>query len=106
MTFATNTVFNPFPSSITNSALTDAEINAHLTQGVPALSRALGNIAISADLVESMDLNADDDQQRPNGWPNDFGDFGRAWLHSDIKDVPYFYTYPKFDMIIKKGGLK
>lgn len=47
--FATNTVFNPFPISITNSILSEAQISAHLTQGVPALSRALGSVRLSND---------------------------------------------------------
>ncbi len=104
--FAVNTVFDPHPSSITNAVLTEAEINAHLTQGVPALSRALGSVSV-ANVAESFDMDAeDDDQQRPNGWPNNYDDLGTAWLHSDIKDVPYFYTFPKFDLITVKGGLK
>lgn len=104
--FATNTVFNPFPSSITNAVLTEAEISAHLTQGVPALSRALGSVAVSQSIVRSKDMNDDTPRDRPNDWPKNFDDLGRSWLHSDIKDIPYYYTYPKFDLIITEGGLR
>ena len=86
--------------------LTEAQISAHLTQGVPALSRALGNVALSDRVAESFDMNSKGRDDRPNEWPNNFDDFGAEWLHSDIKDVPYFYTYPKFDLIIQKGSLK
>lgn len=104
--FATNTVFNPFPPTVTNAVLSEAEINAHLTQGIPALSRALGSVGISFRDSESYDMNERNMRARPNGWPNNFSDFGEDWLHSDIKDIPYFYTYPMFDLIIEKGGLK
>ena len=36
--FATNTVFNPFPASITNAVATRLETDYHLAQGIPALS--------------------------------------------------------------------
>lgn len=104
--FATNTVFKQFPVSITNSVLSQAEINAHLTQGIPALSRALGSIGLSNDQDKSFDMNVDSIEDRPNGWPNDYSDLGRSWLHSDIKDVSYFFTYPKFDTMVRQGGLK
>lgn len=105
--FATNTVFNPFPPTITNAVLSEAEINAHLTQGIPALSRALGSVPLNNDDgLNSYDMNTQDDLARPNDWPNNSKDFGKDWLHSDIKDIPYFYTYPVFDLIIKKGDLK
>lgn len=106
LVFATNTVFNPFPVSITNSVLSEAQISAHLTQGIPALSRALGSVRVMNPVIEQFDMNTDSDEQRPNGWPNDSSDFGESWLHSDIKDIPYYYTYPKFDLMIMKGNLK
>lgn len=31
---------------------------------------------------------------------------GYAWLHSDMKDMAYFYVYKLFDQIVEKGGLK
>lgn len=107
LVFATNTVFSPFPPSITNAVLSEAEVSAHLTQGVPALSRALGSVAVFSDSgMLSYDMNEKSDVERPNDWPNDFKDFGKDWLHSDIKDVPYYFTYPKFDVMVEQGGLK
>ena len=104
--FATNTVFNPFPVSITNAVLSEAQISAHLTQGIPALSRALGNVEVDKVLADSYDMNDKRNVERPNGWPNNYSDFGTDWLHSDIKDIPYYYTYPKFDKIVDQGGLR
>lgn len=104
--FATNTVFNPFPTSITNSVLSEAQISAHLTQGVPALSRALGNVKVSNSGSVSFDLNSKGIQYRPNGWVRDVPDFHDDWLHSDIKDVPYYFTHRIFDKLIEGGGLR
>lgn len=43
-------------------------------------------------------------EARPNDWPNDFDDLGQSWLHSDIADIPYYFTYPKFDIIVAHGA--
>lgn len=51
-------------------------------------------------------MNVQNPATRPNDWPYDLDDFHKDWLHSDIKDVPYFYTYPKFDKIVEQGGLR
>ena len=106
LVFTTNTVFNPFPASITNAVLTDAQISAHLTQGIPALSRALGNVKVACNGAVSYDMNGQEAEDRPNNWPNNYSDFGQDWLHSDIKDVPYYYTYPKFDKMVEQGDLR
>lgn len=104
--FATNTVFKQFPVSITNSIFSEAEINAHLTQGIPALSRALGSVRVSNGGAISFDLNSKGMQYRPNGWIRDGSDFHDDWLHSDIKDVPYYFTHKVFDKLIEAGGLR
>ena len=47
---------------------------------------------------------------RPNGWVTRsngvFGDWGTRWLHSDMKDVSYFYVYKLFEKFNEVGGLK
>lgn len=63
-------------------------------------------MGLSNDQDKSFDMNVDSIEDRPNGWPNDYSDLGRSWLHSDIKDVSYFFTYPKFDTMVRQGGLK
>lgn len=41
----------------------------------------------------------------PNGWPSRTKYPGR-WLHSDIKDMSYYFTYRFFEKLIEKGGLR
>ena len=34
-------------------------------------------------------------------WPSErSGRYARTWLHSDLKNVAYFYIYPLFDRIV------
>jgi hypothetical protein len=41
-----------------------------------------------------------------NGWPRTGGKYGQAWLHSDIKDVAYYYNWKVFDDISVRGEMK
>ena len=65
---------------------------------------ALGSVDIDLSLSESIDMNDMRQEARPNDWPNDFDDLGQSWLHSEIADIPYYFTYPKFDIIVAHGA--
>ena len=39
---------------------------------------------------------------RPNGWPRQ----GNNWLHSDMKDMAYFFVYKLYEQISTKGNIK
>ncbi len=102
--FATNTVFNPYPISIIDSVATRLEIDAHLALGIPALSPPTGRTRFSPHIMPSYDLNTVDfmknDWPRPKNTP-----LGNRFLHSDIKNVAYFYVYSVFKKIIEEGEL-
>ena len=102
--FATNTVFNPYPASITNSVASRLETDYHLAQGIPALSPPTGRTDLSDVNVTSFDINTP--QFMANTWPrpND-GQLGGRFLHSDIKNVAYFFVHPVFRKIVEVGGL-
>ena len=102
--FATNTVFNPYPTSITNAVATRLETDFHLAQGIPALSPPTGRTDLSDVNVTSFDINTP--QFMANTWPrpND-GHLGGRFLHSDIKNVAYFFVHPVFKKIVEVGGL-
>ena len=102
--FATNTVFNPNPASITNSMATRLETDFHLAQGIPALSPPTGRTDLSDVNVTSFDINTP--QFMANTWPrpND-GQLGGRFLHSDIKNVAYVFVHPVFRKIVEVGGL-
>ncbi len=103
--FATNTVFNPYPVSITNAAATQLETDAHLTLGIPALSPPTGRTDLSPINVTSLDMNAH--RFIKNIWPRpDDGELGDRVLHSDIKNIAYFFVSPIFETLIEAGGLE
>ena len=106
--FATNTVFNPTPASITNATATRLEIDMHLALGIPALSPATGSTNFAAgddEIIPSTDLEMYRD---PSSWPTQGRnpELQNKWLHSDIKDIAYLFTYELFYDIVQKGGLE
>ena len=107
--FSTNTVFNPYPISITNAVASRLEIDSHLTQGIPALSPPTGRTDLSHKGIPSYDMNGS--QIKATTWPREpasigSDDLGDNWLHSDLKNVAYFYTHRLFQKIVEVGGLR
>ena len=43
--------------------------------------------------------------QRPNNWPTRTR-WTNRWLHSDMKDVSYFFNFKFYEKVIEKGGLR
>jgi pimeloyl-ACP methyl ester carboxylesterase len=104
MVFSTNMVFNPFPASITNAVATRLETDSHLTQGIPALSPPTGNTDLTASGIASFNMNST--RFMANTWPRSIdGNLGGRFLHSDIKNVAYFFVHPVFKKIVEVGGL-
>lgn len=102
--FATNTVFNPYPESIMNPYATRLETDFHLAQGIPALSPPTGRTRFREDLMQSIDMSTS--VYMANTWPRpDDGQLGGRFLHSDIKNVAYFFVHPVFRKIVEVGGL-
>jgi hypothetical protein len=75
-----------------------------LGDGVPALSRAMGRNQLDLFANRNLNMNA-----KKNSWPLERlnSDLLDRWLHSDIKNVAYLFTYKVFDDIVRgKGGLQ
>ncbi len=102
--FATNTVFNPSPESILNPRASRLETDFHLAQGIPALSPPTGRVSLWQKRIPSFDMNSA--EFMANTWPRpDDGQLGGRFLHSDIKNVAYFFVHPVFRKIVEVGGL-
>lgn len=101
-------VFNPRPESITNNVIPLLTRDAHRAQGIPALAPSVGWTGLSELFGEgsSFDeqvLDEDEGVQRPNDWPDD-SEYGKRWLHSDMKDVSYYYNFMFYYKLKEKGG--
>ena len=116
----TNTVFYCYPTSMNSTNISLLVRAAHLTQGIPALARPTGGTSVFPVLNRSSNYNLDhvptpEDEEdesatsfglmRPNGWPARSKWNGR-WLHSDMKDVSYFYNFMFYETVVEKGNLR
>jgi hypothetical protein len=85
-----NPVFNRDYEPMLATNATSDEVMYALAKYVPAVSSAVGGLALRDDLVTSIDLNGTSFR---NGWGRNHSTFGNAWFHSDMKDMAYFYVY-------------
>ena len=112
----TNTVFKLQPESMNTNSIPLLLRGAHLAKGIPARTPASGALRWGDDDNMSMymfdlnDITPTAKITRPNGWiarPNGlFDDWGNRWLHSDIKDMAYFYVFKFFEKVKETGGIE
>ena len=112
----TNTVFKVQPESMNTNSIPLLVRGAHLAMGIPSRTPPSG--AVRWGDADNMDMYMFDLNDatpsakipRPNGWvarPNGwFSDWGNRWLHSDIKDMAYFYVFKFFEKVKETGGLE
>ena len=103
-------IFNPRPESITNNVIPLLTRDAHRAQGIPALAPSVGWTGLALYLNASDTFDEDDQSetaaiQRPNGWPI-HSDYATRWLHSDMKDVSYFYNFMFYYKLKTKGNIQ
>ena len=95
------------PEWMNSAELSDLQVNSLLAQGIPTLTPAVGNSSMSEifrNPDRSQDLNSA--SFKSEDWPNRGGDWQTRWLHSDMKDVAYYYAFKLFRYIVEQGGLK
>jgi hypothetical protein len=82
---------------------------AHLALGIPALTPAAGIVPFGGnpmiDFMVNVNENNSSGVERPNGWPSK-PSYHDRWLHSDIKDVSYFFSFKFYEKLIEKGNLQ
>ena len=72
-----------------------------LADAVPAESWAMGGNALAWKESACGNLQLDTLNNMSGQWPSErSGRYARTWLHSDLKNVAYFYIYPLFDRIV------
>ena len=107
-------VFRHNPDEMFVSNIVVVVRNNILAQGIPELSYPIGYTNVtSAYCVENIDLNSDANMRRDDeAWPQrdvDFSDDGQRpnrWLHTDLMNLPHFYTHKLYQRLVEEGDMK
>ena len=91
-------------ASLSNVAKTIAKTEYHkvLGDGIPAISFAAG-----ANDTNGLTDNYDFQSETPNGWPEeqqekiDDDTTLDLWMHSDLKNVAFFYVYKLYEKSVR-----
>ena len=112
----TNAVFDRGVPAMFNQTISDYDKADILAFHIPAVSSPAGKVVtIGSNLSGVHDYNLDENAYRANGWGREGviveDEHGvqhteRPWLHSDIKNMAYYYVYPAFTNIVEKGEMK
>ena len=112
----TNTVFKLQPECMNTNSIPLLVRGAILAKGIPARTPASGamrwgdNMNMQRRMFNLGDTSENAMIERPNGWitrPNGlFDNWGERWLHSDMKDMSYFYVFKFFEKLKEIGGLE
>lgn len=107
-TVVTNAVFARTASAMFDPTATqDAQFET-LAKYIPAVSGAAGKRSIFAAYDRDINMNFDSEQGvvRANGWGRNHPQYESSWLHSDMKDMAYFYVFKFFEKAKVTGGIE
>ena len=107
----TNAVFDRGVSAMFSSMISDYDKADILAFHIPAVSSPAGKVAVFND-NDAVDMNVNckanswgrQGVQSKDGQGQTITTF--PWLHSDIKNMAYYYVYPAFTNIVEKGAMK
>ena len=103
-----NPVFNRGFSPMLDGNASEDDQWLAVAKYVPAVSSPVGGNEIAA-LMNNVDMNLNSELNgvpRPNGWGRVPVKNQIPWLHSDMKDVAFFYVYKLYKQLIQKGKLR
>ena len=95
-------------SAMFNPTISDYDIADVLAFHIPAVSSPAGKVEMLPNRSLYFDMNT---KGRANDWgrpddPNLLEGEEMPWLHSDIKDMAYFYVFKFFEKLKEKGELE
>ena len=113
----TNAVFDRGVSAMFSPTISDYDKADILAFHIPAVSSPAGKVAIRTAQQWQMakDFNLNELTYRANGWGREGVDVENEqgqvittynWLHSDVKNMAYYFVYPAFTNIVEKGDMK
>ena len=97
-----NPVFDRGYAPMLSGGASEREVFMSLAKYVPALSSPVGGNTV---LGRNRDFDLNSDTFR-NGWGRPAVKNQTPWLHSDMKDMAFFYVYKLYEQLVQKGSLK
>ena len=95
-------VFEHDPDEMFSATITTNMQNRILAKGIPALSIPTGNCPfLPIDASRHFNMNS----LTQNAWCRNHPENHSRWLHTDIQNTAFFFTYGVFERIVDKGGL-
>lgn len=102
-----NPVFDRGYAPMLSGGASEQEVFTALAKYIPALSSPVGgNKVLDSTDYFDFDMNQERFVPRPNGWGRPAVKNQTPWLHSDMKDMAFFYVYKLYEQLIQKGNLK
>ena len=99
-----NPVFSASGTQMTNPSATQDDIWRALAKYVPAISSPVGG----SEALNRNNVNLNDSSEvgRPNDWGRDHNVYEASWLHSDMKDMAFFYVHKLYEQLVTRGALQ
>ena len=99
----TNAVFERSVTAMFSPTIPLAERNRILAYNVPAVSESTGSVPTFESQSKFVNLNS---SAYKNGWGRSGNPYNDQWLHSDMKDMAYYYVFRLYDELVQKiqGG--
>ena len=103
-------VFRHNPDEMFTSNIVVEMRNNILARGIPELSYPIGYTNLSDTI--NYDLNHKNFRRDDETWPQrsivygDAPDAGRRWLHTDLMNLPHYYTHKLFKKLVEEGEMK
>ena len=96
-------VFSCSGTALNNRDATWDDVRVSLAKYVPAISSPVGGVSTFDNADRFFNLNS---SSYRDGWGRSHNVYGQNWLHSDMKDMAYFFVYPLYDELTQKGAMK
>ncbi len=94
-------IFEKGPDEMYSDTISLEWRNKLLAYAIPALSQPVG-LSSQNNVFFNCDMN--DRETETYSWCRDDPSYQDDWLHSDIQNVAFFYTYMVFDDIVERMG--
>ena len=97
-------IFEHDPAEMFLTNIAQSMQNSIIAKGIPALSLAVGSNPLQNILSNGKNLNMNDenDISRRNGWPRHLGEYASRWLHTDLHNLSFYFTFGFYEVLAQK----